>query len=70
MATVLQLLDMNAAELEWVTEHLGHTADVHLIWYRQEASTLELTKVAKLLVAKDKGISFKNKAMRSISREF
>ena len=54
MATVLQLLDMNAAELEWVTEHLGHTADVHRVWYRQEASTLELTKVAKLLVAKDK----------------
>ena len=70
MTTVLQLLDMNATELEWVTEHLGHTADVHHIWYRQEVSTLELTKVAKLLVAKDKGISFKNKAMRSISREF
>lgn len=31
MATVLQLLDMNAAELEWVTEHLGHTTDVHII---------------------------------------
>ena len=70
MATVLQLLDMNAAELEWVTEHLGHTTDVHIIQYRQEASTLELTKVAKLMVAKNKGISFKNKAMRSISHEF
>ena len=70
MATVLQLLDMNATELEWVTEHLGHTTDAHHIWYRQGVSTLELTKVAKLLVAKDKGISFKNKAMISISREF
>ena len=69
MATVSQLLDMNAAEIEWVTEHLGHTADVHRIWYRQEASTLQLTKMAKLLVAKEMGSSFKNKAMRSISRE-
>ena len=32
MATVLQLVDMNAEELEWVTEHLGHTADVHRTW--------------------------------------
>ena len=47
MSTVLQLVDMNAAELEWVPEHLGHTADVHRTWYRQEASTLELTKVVK-----------------------
>ena len=37
MATVLQLLDMNNAELEWVTEHLGHSPDVHKMWYRQEA---------------------------------
>ena len=32
MSTVLQLVDMNAAELEWVPEHLGHTADVHRTW--------------------------------------
>ena len=24
MATLLQLLDMNNEELEWVSEHLGH----------------------------------------------
>ena len=28
MATVLQLLDMSNAELEWVTEHLGHTQNM------------------------------------------
>ena len=67
MATVLQLLDMNNAELEWVTEHLGHTPDVHKTWYRQEASTVELTKVAKLLIAKDNNVNFKNKKMRDIT---
>ena len=61
MATVLQLLDMNNAELDWVTEHLGHTQDVHREWYRQEASTIELTKVDKLLMAKDNNVNFKNK---------
>ena len=38
VATVLQHLDMNHAEFEWVTEYLVHTEDVHCTWYRQEAS--------------------------------
>ena len=67
MATVLQLLVMNNAELDWVTEHLGHTQDVHRQWYRQEASTIELTKVAKLLIAKDNNVDFKNKKMTDIT---
>ena len=66
MATILQLLDMTNAELEWVTEHLGHTGGVHKTWYRQEASTIELTKVAKLLIAKDNGVNFKNKNMAEL----
>ena len=57
MATVLQLLDMTDAKLSWVTDHLGHTGDVHKLWYRQEESTVELTKVAKILIAKDCGKS-------------
>ena len=28
LATVLQLLDMNAAELTWVTNHMTHTENV------------------------------------------
>ena len=67
MATVLQLLDMNNAELEWVTEHLGHTLDVHKTWYRQQASTVEMTKVAKLLTGKDNNINVKKKKMRAIT---
>ena len=67
MATVFQLLDMNNSELEWVTEYLGHTADIHKTWYRQEASTIELTKVAKLLIEKVKNVNFKNKKMKDIT---
>ena len=66
MATVLQLLDMNDCELNWVTDHLGHSGDVHKKWYRQEESTIGLTKVAKLLVAKDKGKDFQNKKMKDV----
>ena len=55
LATTLQLLDMNEAELTWVSNHLGHSVNVHKQWYRQEESTMELTKVARVLMAKDDG---------------
>lgn len=51
LSTILQLLDMTESELTWVTNHLGHTKDIHKGWYRQEDSTIELTKIAKVLVA-------------------
>lgn len=63
LATTLQLLDMKESELTWVTNHLGHSVNVHKQWYRQEESTMELTKVARVLMAKDDGINFKNKKM-------
>ncbi|XP_053380080.1 uncharacterized protein LOC123548959 [Mercenaria mercenaria] len=46
LATTLQLLDMKQAELRWVTDHLGHTVDVHKKWYRLSNRTVELTKFA------------------------
>ena len=55
LATVLHLLDLSEAELTWITNHLGHTKDVHKGWYRKEDATIELTKVAKVLVAIDAG---------------
>nr|XP_047141170.1 uncharacterized protein LOC105850134 [Hydra vulgaris] len=54
-STILQLLDINNAELLWLTNHIGHTKDVHQNWYRREDSTNELTKVAKVLLAMDNG---------------
>ena len=57
LSTILQLLDMTESELTWVTNHLGHAKDIHKGWYRQEDSTIELTKIAKVLVAIDNGDS-------------
>ena len=48
---------MTESELTWVTNHLGHTKDIHKGWYRQEDSTIELTKIAKVLIAIDNGDS-------------
>ena len=67
LATLLQLMDMNDAELTWLTNHFGHTKDVHFQWYRKEDATLELTKVAKVLMAVDDGQSVKNKMIDQIS---
>ena len=50
---LLQALDMKEHEIQWVTNHLGHTLDVHKIHYRQTSDTLERTQVAKLLLLQD-----------------
>ena len=62
-------MDMNDAELTWVTNHFGHTKDVHRQWYRQEDATIELTKVAKVLCAVDDGKSVRNKRIDDFDEE-
>ena len=67
MVTVCHHLDMNDAEFSYLTEHLGHSKDVHKNWYRQEASTVELTHIAQLLLVKDQAGSFKDKKMKDLT---
>jgi len=66
MSTMLQLLDMSKAELNWVTNHFGHTKNVHFAWYRKEDATIELTKMARVLVAVDSGEKIKNKKIDNV----
>ena len=68
LATVLQLLDLNEVEFTWITNQLGHTKDVHKGWYQKEDTTVELTKVAKVLAAIDAGESrsIQNKKIDSL----
>ena len=69
LATTLQLLDMNAAELTWVSNHLGHSVNVHKQWCQQEESTIEQTKVAKVLIAEDDRITSLNKRMTGTTEQ-
>ena len=55
VSTMMQLLDLSDGELTWITNHMGHTKDVQMNWYRKEDSTLELTKVARALMQVDVG---------------
>ncbi len=54
-ATVSQILDLKETQLEWLANHLGHSVQIHRDYYRLSEPTLELTKVAKLLLAIEKG---------------
>ncbi|XP_070573897.1 uncharacterized protein [Ptychodera flava] len=55
IATVSQVLNLNETQLHWLSDHLGHSLNVHKNFYRLQDSTVEMGKVAKLLLAVDKG---------------
>ena len=57
---------MSSVELDWVNEPIGHTQDVRQQWYQQESLTIEITKIAKLLIAKDNNDSFKKEKITEI----
>ena len=55
VATVTQIVSLEKEELEWVADHLGHNIEVHRSFYRLQESTLEVSKVSKLLLAIESG---------------
>ena len=62
LLAILKLLDISESELTWVTNCFGHTKDIHRNWCRKEDATIELTKIAKVLLAVD---SDESRNMRS-----
>uniref|UniRef100_A0A1I8J1L2 C2H2-type domain-containing protein n=2 Tax=Macrostomum lignano TaxID=282301 RepID=A0A1I8J1L2_9PLAT len=55
IATVSQILEMRENELGWLSNHLGHSLNVHHNFYRLHENTIELAKVGKLLLAIEAG---------------
>ena len=55
VATVSQILDLRENELDWLAHHLGHDITVHREYYRVHQSTIQLTKVGKILTTVDEG---------------
>lgn len=49
------MLDLESGQLEWLSNHLGHTVDIHRSFYRLQESTIEMAKVSKVLLAVDSG---------------
>ena len=54
-ATVSPIADLSETDLRWLAEHLSHSLDVHREYYRLRESTVEFTKVLRLLMTIDEG---------------
>jgi hypothetical protein len=46
---------MSPVETEWLSNHMGHTLNIHKNFYRLQDSVIEMAKVSRLLMAVDKG---------------
>ena len=44
---------MKPHEVEWLCKHLGHTADIHKIHYRNTSSYIERVNLGKLFLIQD-----------------
>jgi hypothetical protein len=64
-------LGLKAGEVEWLSNHMGHTVDIHKEAYRLHESTIEMAKVSKLLLAIDNGMvgNFRGKSLDDIDIE-
>lgn len=69
VATVSQIFNLTENEYDWLARHLGHDMRVHREFYRLQESTVELTKVSRLLLAVDQGQAhaFKGKSLGDIN---
>ena len=55
VATMMQLFDLTNIELDWVSNHLGHSLNIHKFFYRQHTTAIEMGKVARLLLQVEEG---------------
>ena len=47
------MINMSDRESKWLFEHLGHTGDIDIEYYRHTLSFIERTQMAKLLLMID-----------------
>ena len=71
VATVSQLFNLTETEQDWLTNHLGHDIRIHREFYRLNEDVTIVTKVAKLLIAVDRGQMdpFRRKTLEEIELE-
>ncbi|XP_043224112.1 uncharacterized protein LOC122382612 [Amphibalanus amphitrite] len=51
LATIAQIMNLSENEMDQIASHLGHDITVHRKYYRLPDSTVELAKIAKLLLS-------------------
>ena len=53
---MFQVLDLKESKMLWVTNHLGHTLDVHMQHFRATSQMIEKVEVAKLILIQHKNL--------------
>ena len=54
-------MDLDESDMTVITNHFGHSLQVHNVWYRREESEAEITRMGRILLAIDEGESVKRK---------
>ncbi|XP_072022444.1 uncharacterized protein [Amphiura filiformis] len=67
-ATVIQLLGLTLGETEWLANHLGHDINIHRDVYRLHESSIEVSKISRLLLAIESGevAKYKGRELKDI----
>ncbi|XP_061186822.1 uncharacterized protein LOC133194941 [Saccostrea echinata] len=55
-----KVFDISPQQQQWLTNHLGHTVDVHKIHYRQISGVIEPVDISKLVLLTVYGLTVKN----------
>ena len=71
LTSPFQMLSVSDTELQWIVKHLGHSMKVHQTFYRAMSSTIEHTKIAKLLILADSGkiAAYQGRRLEEVSFE-
>ena len=59
---------MNQSELQLLADHMGHNLAIHTDHYRLQTSLLEKSKVARLLMAVENGVSMNKYATKDLHK--
>ena len=54
-ATIMQLFDLTGQEQEWLSIHMGHSLNIEKEYYRLHESSIEITRIGKMLLKMDNG---------------
>ena len=71
VSTIAQILVLNEGELSHMSNHMGHSKEIHKTFYRLQESTVEKTHITKLLQLVNTGniAKYKGKTLNDINLE-
>ena len=67
----MQVMDISPQQQRYITEHLGHSLNVHDLYYRATSDVIERLDMAKILMLLDNGNigNYKGRRIENIDME-